>query len=315
MQRLIFAFTAALLFFLPAPDARAWDAGGHLLIDEIAARRLEPGVAKKIEALLPLVDSRFNGGRPYNLVTVGAWMDDMRGLGKDYTWSAWHYIDVAVGENEAGFVEPPPPHALWALDAACAQLRSRDASAAERAQAVAQVIHLVADIHQPLHTATRDDRGGNNYLIAPLVPSNGSHRSRPVNLHWFWDGAYRFAAPDGTITELWTVPQVEERPAGPRADGVIAQQAAALLAKYPPETLGGLTGAAARNPRAWARESYALACRHGWPSGPAPSDYEAARLTPQFVQSAHEIAERQIVLAGCRLANLLNTLFSDAGSK
>lgn len=311
MRRLILAFLAALVLFLPVTTACAWDAGGHMLVDEIATKQLQPGVAKKIEALLPLLDSQFNGGRSYNLITVGAWMDDMRGLGKQYTWGPWHYIDIPVGENGGNFVEPPPPHAIWALEAAFAELRSKDGNNLARAQALAQVIHLVADIHQPLHTATRNDKGGTIYLIAPLVPSNGQHRVKPENLHWFWDGAYRFAAPDETITELWTVPAVEERPSGPGADGVIAQQAAILLAKYPPETLGGLTGPKALDPRPWVRESHALASLHGWPPGPAPADYEAARLTPQFVRQAHEIAERQIVLAGCRLANVLNTLLSD----
>jgi hypothetical protein len=306
---------AVFLLFLLAPEAGGWDAGGHMLIDEIAAKRLEPGVAIKIEALLPLLDSRFNEGHPYNLTTVGAWMDDMRGLGKQYTWGPWHYIDIPVGGNGAELVEPPPPHALWALDAALTLLRSEDASAPARAQALAQVIHLVGDIHQPLHTATRNDNGGTSYLIAPLVASNGSHHSKPVSLHWFWDGAYRFAAPDGTITELWSVPTQDERPAGPGADGVVAQQAARLFAKYPPQTLGDLTEAKARDPRVWVRESHTLACLHGWPDGPPPADYEATRLSPQFVQCAHEIAERQIVLAGYRLADLLNALFSESGPK
>lgn len=306
-MRVLTTIATALLLALPCV-AQAWDAGGHMLIDEIAARRLKPEVAGKVEALLPLLDNRFNGGHPYNLVTVGTWMDDMRRM-PGYSWAAWHYIDLPC-DNSGAFVEPPPPHALWAIDQALEVLNNHAASANDRAEALGWLIHLVADVHQPLHTATHRDRGGNGYLIAPLTPS-GHVSNKPLNLHWFWDAAYRFAAPEGHIAELWPVPSEDERPTRPGEPGVIAEQATALLNEHPPGGMAMLSGPDAANPRAWVRDTHNLACQHGWPPGPPPADYEAARLTPQFVQASHEIVGKQIVLAGCRLADLLNRVFSE----
>ena len=66
-------FLSAAFSALLATAAQAWDDSGHLLTAEIAARRLRPEVVRKMEALTPLLDTRFNGGRPYNVITAAAW--------------------------------------------------------------------------------------------------------------------------------------------------------------------------------------------------------------------------------------------------
>lgn len=303
-------FAAALLLLLGPKTAQAWDADGHMLITEIAARRLNPGVAEKIEPLLPLLDTRFNNDQPYNFVTAGAWMDDIRTLTSEYPWSRWHYIDLPC---DGKVPKRPLDHenACWALENAIVVLHSPEAQKHSRAEAVAQILHLVGDIHQPLHTATHDDRGGNGYLLVPIVAPDPEARSiKPFNLHKFWDGAYRYAASKGAIVELWRLPSISRRPAGPNEErGPIAARASALLEKYPPEKLKELSNPPARpDPWRWICETHGTACKYGWPPGPPPPPNKVGKLSPDFVQTAHEIAERQIVLAGCRLADLLNSV-------
>ena len=285
------------LALLWTPTAQAWDDGGHMLVDEIAARQLKPGVAKRIEALLPLLDTRFHQGIPYNLTTAGAWMDHMRALGREYPWSKWHYIDLpCTGNATRDFIEPSPPHALSALRNAIATLRTPNSPPEARAEAVAQIMHIVGDIHQPLHTATRNDRGGNGFPLAPLT-STGN----PTNLHHFWDIAYR-------ISPASSVGQADQ----PIAPGAIAQEASVLLAKYPPDKLPQLADPNAQTPHAWVRETHALACLQGWPEEAPPQ--KPVQLSAAFVATAHSLAQRQIVLAGCRLANLLNQVLGSEGN-
>lgn len=308
LLNLRFCLVAAILLLLSAGPIWAWDDGGHLLIGEIASRRLHPEVAARVAMLVPLLDSRFNASRPYNVVTAGTWMDDMRKL-PGYAWGAWHYIDVPCrGSSDFSLPEPPPPHVLWAIKQARAALRSPASDLNAQAVALGQLMHLVGDVHQPLHVSDRNDRGGNGYLIAPL----GASGTGPKNLHSFWDEAYRFDEIDGRVCKLWDVPPVGERPPGASVPGVIAEQATKLLAEYPPEQFAAsISGAAqALAPRAWALESHKLGSASGWPPGPRPTEYEVGRLTPQFVHAAHEIAARRIVLAGCRLAELLNVVLA-----
>ena len=310
LRALASAIFAALLFCPPA--ALCWDDGGHLIVNEIAARRLHPAVAKEIEALLPPLDSRCSRGQGYNLTTAGTWMDDLRALGSEYEWAKYHYIDIPCSgpvpritgnlksesalPDQGDFVEPRPPHALWALDKDCAAIRTPNAKPEARAAAIARIMHIVADIHQPVHVATRNDRGGNGFPVVPFTSSG-----RPGNLHQFWDAAYRYGVSGNSVVELWSVPP--NRPEEPNAPGIIAEEATRLLKEHPPESLPPLTGM----PHAWIRATHNLACRDAWPTSEPPSG-GAVELSPEFVERAHRIAETQLVLAGCRLADLLNGL-------
>ncbi|XHR26959.1 MAG: S1/P1 nuclease [Chthoniobacteraceae bacterium] len=283
----------ALLF---VGNALAWDEGGHILIGEIAARRLRPEVAAEMKPLIALLDPQFNGGAPYNLVTVGVWLDDQRGLGQANPWSRWHFIDFEcdAGKNPP---EPPPPHALWGLDQATAVLGNRQARPQDRAVALAQVIHIVGDIHQPVHAADRHDRGGNTVAIAPLFDGPWS----PRNLHAFWDSVYRIDVQENRPVELWRLPARPAWPEAPGVPGVISREAAAAL-EWASANVRRVDGAAASGTRpweAWARETYAMACEKAWPPG-------GGTLSPAFIHGAHFLAMAQIVKAGERLGDLLN---------
>ena len=277
----------AALLAITTAASQAWDEGGHLLIDAIAARKLRPEVIQKMDALLPLLDTRFHQGRPYDLVTAGAWLDDMRGLGKASPGSRWHYIDVPCAGD--AFVEPPPPHALWALDQATEILRSKDAEPKARAEALAQIMHIVGDIHQPLHVADRHDKGGNGVPIAPLTADGAG----PANLHAFWDAAYRYDAKEGQIRE----------------HRVTTEQVLALRAGAPKDNLV----LASQHPwREWARETHVIACESAWPKGWLEGNkHEPVQLTPEFIHASHEIALAQVAKAGERLAALLNDLLGN----
>ena len=291
----------AVLLAIPMAASQAWDESGHLLIDTLAARKLQPEVVKKMDALLPLLDTRFNGGHPYNLVTAGLWLDDMRGLGKANPWSRWHYVDIPCAGDRA-YTVPPPPHALWALDQATEALRSQSAAPRIRAEALAQIMHLVGDIHQPLHVATRNDRGGNDVPIIPLAASSGVG---PSNLHAFWDAACRYDVRAGEITELWEHPH---RPQALDEPGAITEQARALRDRMSAENL-----LPTDHPwQQWAYATHMIACQSGWPKEWVESDKKTpVQLTSAFVHASHEIALNQIALAAERLAALLNKLLGE----
>lgn len=299
LKRLVMG--ALLAFF--AANALAWDDGGHLLIGEIAARRLRPEVMREMEPLVALLDTQFNQGRPYNLVTAGVWLDDQRGLGKENPWARWHYIDFECGQG-GNPPEPPPPHALWAMDQAVAVLRDRKAKPKARAEALAQVIHIVGDLHQPLHTADRHDWGGNAVRIAPVFAGEWS----PGNLHAFWDAAYRLDTRGGAPVELWPPLPRDAWPRGPGEPGLVSREATEALKSLPPPRGEPPCVPGTRPWAAWARESHAIACQSGWPAGVDAAAPGGVVLSPGFIHEAHALSVAQIVKAGERLADLLNAL-------
>jgi hypothetical protein len=285
-------------------SAHAWDPAGHMLVGRIAWQSMTPEARAKATDLVALIDGKFNEGKPYNFVTVGCWMDDLRSLPrKEYIWSQLHYVDGEKSDDGASFKLPEPPHVVSAIEANIATLRDASAATEKRVEALGQLIHWVGDIHQPLHTTTWNrDRGGNGYLIYG-VPFSDLIVGQSSNLHTYWDKAFRFDAAGGKIVEAWKTPEI--RPSTPE-DGVIAERAEALMAAFPVDTLEELKPRT--NAEMWARESHVVGCKFAYPPGDHPGNIEVRKLDPDWVAGTRKIAERRIVIAGHRLAGLLNEL-------
>ncbi len=297
------AFFAAALLAMALP-AHGWDPAGHMLIGEIAWQKSSPTVREKVEQAVASLDHQYNEGRAYNFVTAGCWMDDMRS-GPKYPWSPLHYISIPYTPTGSAFVEPPPPHILSAMDESLAVLKNPETSAADRAQALAMLIHYVGDVHQPLHTTEWNDRGGNGYLIAG-VPFSDLMKKQLSNLHTYWDKAFRFDGKDGAIVETFAAPETAARPA-PSGEGVIHDEALKIMQEFPPESLPQFHE---RNPRIWARESHLIGCIFAYPARPHPGNAEVVKLDSDFVHKALPIARERVALAGYRLAELLEQLLA-----
>lgn len=302
MRRVVLA---ALLALAPWP-ASAWDAAGHMLVGQIAWEHSKPAVREKVSALVATLENTYNQGQAYHFVTASCWMDDMRSK-KGYAWSKWHYVDMPFTPSGApSFLPAEGPHIVWAIDENLKTLRDPASTPAQMTEAVAMLMHFVGDIHQPLHTTDWNDRGGNGYLIHGIPFSDLFPGSVP-NLHAFWDKAFRYDGRDGANVQVWESPQVADRPKA-AGEGVIAEEAAKIMAAFRPGTLPEL--ARANTAASWAFESHSIGCLAAYPLGPHPSDHEVVELKPDFVRRSGQIAQLRVALAGYRLATVLNEVFA-----
>ena len=213
MKPLLLSIFFAACLLCPI-QARAWDPTGHMLVDQIAYENTKPEVRARVAALVAKLDGKYNNRSPYNFVTSGCYMDDMRAA-PGYAWSKWHFIDVNYTPDGSGYVEPEPPHVLWAIEHSAAKLlNGAQATDAEKAEAVAMLIHFVGDVHQPLHCVDWNDQGGNGYFIAG-IPMSDLSKNKPATLHLFWDRAYRYDVKGGKVIELYYGLWNSERPGTP----------------------------------------------------------------------------------------------------
>ena len=143
----------------------------------------------------------------------------------------------------------------------------------KRVEALKFVVHLVADLHQPLHCADRNgDKGGNGRLVFFL------DRKKADSLHYVWDTAL--------VREM-----IGERP-------VAQAQSKAISAKQRTE---GAAGA----PEQWANVSHQVAVENVYAT--VPADGPPPKLTKADVAKATPVVTEQIERAGVRLAMVLNT--------
>jgi S1/P1 Nuclease len=149
--------------------ARAYGPEGHLIAG-IAAERSLCAAAREQVAVL-------GGGD--RLGELGLWADRIRS-DEEYAASLpWHYLNIRDGGSLRTFRHPPEGDVLEAIGRFKRVLADRSRPPDERAEALRFLVHVVVDIHQPLHIGRAADRGGNTIELKSA--------GEMTNLHRFWD--------------------------------------------------------------------------------------------------------------------------------
>jgi hypothetical protein len=189
-------FAAAVLASsFAAPTAHAWGCKGHQTVALIAEKHLTPEAKEFVFSLLHTnpVDPqlmRYCGSAVNDpMGDASTWADDVRPERKN---GPWHYIDIPRGATR-GPIEAfcgKEGCVVSAIAEQLAILKDKSASGVKRAEALRYVIHFVGDLHQPLHSTTNADEGGNCMPVKYFrrEPHERGHGFSP-NLHSIWDSA------------------------------------------------------------------------------------------------------------------------------
>ncbi len=248
--------------------AAAWSAQGHRVVAAVAEDRLTPAARRLVREIL--------GATPMTDARVAAWADAQR----DPATRAWHYVNIPHGAPAYDEARDCPRDAcaVAALARAAALLRDGD-SAAGSADAFRWLVHLVADLHQPLHADGRE-RGGTT-----LETRRAGGAARPRSLHRVWD----------------------EDVLGPilRRRGAV-EAGRALSRGLPGEETARAVGEL--SPAAWANESHALARALHAEVERFPRERGIVLLPADYAARQRTRAEAQLRRAGARLAALLDRI-------
>lgn len=173
MSRFPLAFLIVVAASLPAP-ALAWGKTGHRVVGQIADARLSVAARRGVTQILGVE----------TLAEASNWPDFMRSDPAPYwqkTASPWHYVTVLPGKTYAEVGAPPEGDAVTALAHFSSVVRDPRASRTEKQAALRFIVHLVGDLHQPLHVGNGVDKGGNEVQV--------TYFGKPTNLHSVWDSA------------------------------------------------------------------------------------------------------------------------------
>lgn len=281
-QPVLWLLVVALVVAPPgASPVQAWGTTGHMLTAQVAYNSLSPLARAEADRLIAVLAEA--DPRTAHFVPASVWMDEVRASGLR-AMDTWHYINLPI--NGDGLAEVPAAldtNVVWAIDQAAATLAHPEATDFERAFMLRILLHVVGDVHQPLHCVGRftqalpkGDLGGNLFFIQPVA------EGAPDQLHWLWDATVGLY-PRITVEEDWQPP--------------IAALAEQLMAQHPRPVLPPWQPGAAQG---WAREGFDLA-RTVVYDGVA----EGAPVPRKYVLRAHEVIPQRLALAGYRLAQIL----------
>jgi hypothetical protein len=265
------ALVVALSLVLSAAPLRAWGGAGHRIVALIAERFLTVAAREGIARLL---------SEGQSLADAANWADEYRQLCANT--GSWHYVNIPLEElsYEPGRLCPSGKSCVVrALEQASALLADASRTDAERRYALHLVVHFAGDLHQPLHSGDRADRGGNDMHVR--------FEGREMTFHALWDG--------GLID--WTR----------RPEGEYARELAGALSP-------GLRLSISQGPiSSWALQAKRAASRAyaGLPEARRGSD--AVELDERYARAMLPVLDRQLARAGVRLAALLNAAFERPG--
>src|SRR5882762_7638840 len=239
---LLFTSGALALLFASSSTSYPWNGRGHMMVAAVAYNKLTPQTKNRVDALLLLnpdrdhwmdlipagtsaaktkmmifmiaatwadriksdpdyhTDGTHNGNRPPNDPSA------RQNIGYDdlARHKYWHFEDLPFTQDNTPLPAVPTPNARTQINTFRAVLTS-DEPDALKSYDLSWFVHLIGDVHQPLHCTTRigatqleGDDGGNGVKLS----SPG-----PANLHSYWDGVIGGGdAPSTALNAISTLP-------------------------------------------------------------------------------------------------------------
>jgi hypothetical protein len=283
MKAVAVLFLASTFLAIPQ-QARAWGGDGHRTVAAIAIKLLPPAKAAALDRLLRRSDIREG------FIDAASYPDEfIRKHDHIGQFSPWHYVNwpISVAEYSESFCNLDC--ILQELPKQIEALQTSDLQA--KALALSWVIHLVGDLHQPLHIADstfngKEDKGGTKFQVRyrnRATCSGGASEERPVTveLHSVWDTC-----------------------------AVVEIESGVEPAEFADALRGSLTtyrghSAATGDVMQWAKDSHDLAASVAYKGLNGGDDLEQA-----YISQASKTIKEQLLNAGVRLAKILDENFN-----
>ena len=249
----------AFVLLIPAM-ALAWGPKGHDTVAYIAEKHLSKKTLQKVTEVL----------EGHSLVYVANWMDNASHTDEYAYTKTWHYVNVDPEEGTyANSVKAASGDAVTAINALVENLKSGELTIEEERAQLMMLIHIVGDIHCPMHAGRKSDRGGNGTKVKYF----GSQKK----LHSVWDSEIVESA------HRWGYSEWQEQ-----VDRATPKQVKAMEQGTPND---------------WIEETVVLA------NEVYESAAKTSNMSYDYVAEYAPISEQQFLKGGIRLAKLLEEIY------
>jgi len=259
MKNVILKSFVFLLMITSSITVYGWGQKGHDVTCNIAQRHLSKKAKKQIANLL---DGR-------SIVYWSNWMDNASHTPEYAYTSTWHYLNIDADQTFDSQPRNSFGDVVTAITAQIELLKDKNRSRDEKVLALKFLVHLVGDLHCPMHMGHLSDRGGNRWQVQFF--------DKGTNLHSIFDSDMVESAHKWTFTE-WT-----------NELDILSPAEQSLVT--------------AGNIETWARETHAITTRlyEATPVG--------SKLSFNYIYEWTETIEQQFLRGGLRLAKVLNEIF------
>jgi hypothetical protein len=285
------ACAAGVIAIVPTFAHAFWQ-DGHMIIAQIARNNMDPRNAATADSLFAYMAAIGPFPEAPDMVNGAPWADDIKSFGLE-AMSPWHFVNTPYDPTNFSYPNRDCPisrdNGAALVGGLINAVRRSSSKPWIAAIALAFVVHIVGDLHQPLHCADmfsaefpRGDRGGNDIRVHWTDPA-------VTELHAFWD----------SVCGRWT--GYTQRPIAGDNKKFIEDNAARINRTYTVTE----SEASVLEGEAIARETFDLAVSTAY-----PGITNNCTITTEYQQRCIPVAERQLARGGIRLARILDRLFA-----
>jgi len=167
--KLLFILSIFLFSNFTKDEIVFWGATGHRTTGKIAEKHLSNKAKRKIDKLL----------KGESLAFVSTFGDEIKSDKKYNKFYSWHYVNMDLDEKYADSEKNPAGDMVTGIYKCIEVLKDENSTEEDKVFYLKILVHLVGDLHQPLHVGQREDKGGNTIQVQWF--GNGT------NLHSVWD--------------------------------------------------------------------------------------------------------------------------------
>lgn len=168
-MRFLYLCLIILLFNTSIIKADDWGKNGHRAIAQIAESYLSNHARDQIEKLL----------EGESMAIVSTFADEIRSDSRYNEFNTWHYVNVDFDLSYEEAKKNSEGDIIQGILTCIEKLEDQSTSKEDQVFYLKMIVHLLADMHQPLHLGLEDDRGGNDIKV--------SWFGKSTNLHRVWD--------------------------------------------------------------------------------------------------------------------------------
>ena len=269
MKKTIISFLS-IFMMLESISMYAWGPMGHDIVAAIAEQNLNRKAKKEINKLL---DGK-------SIIYYSSWMDNLRNSPNwDSSYNVtktWHYANVDKGHTYQTMEKEEKGDVVNALEKLTDAMTNhyQELTDSMKVDYLKMIVHMVGDLHCPMHAGRRTDRGGNDMQVKWF--------GQKTNLHSVWDSKLIESSRRWSYSE-W----VEHLD---RTDK-----------KFKKSVMCGTYEEWFNDTVAHAADIYEYVENIG---------HKSPNLSYRYIYDHAPLAEQQLLLGGYRLAYVLNTIFS-----
>jgi hypothetical protein len=167
--KFIFTFLFSILITFQITAEPKWGSTGHRTIGEIASSYLNCKTKRKIKKLL----------NKKSLAFVSTFADEIKSDDRYKKFYTWHYINIPLDAMYDRSKSNPEGDLVSGIEYCETIIKNKNTTDDDKAFYLKLLIHLIGDLHQPMHVGLAEDKGGNDFKLQWFY--------NDTNLHSVWD--------------------------------------------------------------------------------------------------------------------------------